>query len=125
MTAKNTAKTATGALPETEQCYQKSDAINPEDLCESILRQCMAMAPGFTAAVAAAVDQRVRAEWGNTRAHITSTLGGKDAAFNARNAALMRDWQRGERIELLARRYQISRRRVEQIIAANRVVAGR
>ena len=101
----------------TELCYQASTEANPNDIVEAILRTCLEMAPGFSAAVAAAVDQRIRAEWGSENVYVPQFVGGAVARQTERNQAIKRDHQRGEHVELLARRYQLTTKRIRQILA--------
>lgn len=67
------------------------------------------------ARIAAELDA-VRRDWGGERPYIAVNGEGARATMSRRDAALLRDWQAGERVALLARRYGISRRRVWQII---------
>jgi Mor family transcriptional regulator len=105
--------------PATVAAYAAALPTNPDDIVEAILRACLDLAPQFSAAVAAAVDVRIRAEWGAENAYIPQELGGASARTHERNRAICRDHQRGERTALLARRYNLSRRRIEQIVASS------
>lgn len=60
------------------------------------------------------IDEQIRERWGGDRVWISKKAG---AGMSYRNDAIKRDyWQRGERISLLARRYQISTRRIWEIL---------
>ena len=89
---------------------------NENDIIDDILRRVIAMAPGFTAALAEQVDKQARAQWGGDRPYISIRRGG---GTSTRNAAIKRDyWQNGERIPLLERRYGLSKSRLWEIIKA-------
>lgn len=86
---------------------------NENDIIDDILRRVVAMAPGFSAALAAQVDKEARQQWGGDRPYISIRRG---AGKSSRNAAIKRDYLAGERIPLLERRYQLSGPRIWQII---------
>lgn len=88
---------------------------NENDIIDDILRRVIAMAPGFSAALAAQVDKEARQQWGGDRPYISLRRG---AGTSSRNAAIKRDYLAGERIPLLERRYELSPRRIWQIIAS-------
>ena len=58
-------------------------------------------------------DQAIRAKWWGDRPYIARRPG---EGSSERNQAIMRDYQRGERICYLANKYQISRKQVTRII---------
>ena len=87
---------------------------NENDIIDDILRRVIAMAPAFTAALAAQIDKQARAQWGGDRPYIAHRNG---AGTSSRNAAIKRDyWQGGERIPLLERRYGLAKSRLWEII---------
>lgn len=86
---------------------------NENDIIDDILRRVIAMAPGFSAALAAQIDKETREQWGGDRPYISLRRG---AGTSSRNAAIKRDYLAGERILLLERRYALSPRRIWQII---------
>ena len=82
-----------------------------------ILRRVLALSPEFRAALMlplAQIDREVRDHWGGDRAYIARRAG---EGSSARNDAIRRDHQRGERTGLLCRRYQLSRQRIHQILS--------
>lgn len=87
---------------------------NENDIIDDILRRVIAMAPGFSVALAEQVDKEARAQWGGDRPYISKQCGG---GKSTRNDAIKRDyWQKGERIPLLERRYGLSSRQLWYII---------
>lgn len=84
------------------------------DIICDILGLVIAMAPGFSAALAAQVDREARARWGGDRPYISKRAG---EGSSTRNAAIKRDyWERGEHIPLLERRYGLGKTRLWEII---------
>lgn len=59
------------------------------------------------------VDRHVRSVFGRSRVYIASRA---DELAKARNAVIKRDYQRGERVELLSRRYELSTVQIWRII---------
>jgi Mor family transcriptional regulator len=59
-------------------------------------------------------EAQIRERWGGDRPYISRRPG---AGRSARNEAICRDHRNGERIPLLARRYQLTERRIIQILA--------
>lgn len=100
----------------TLQAYERIMAVNENDILEATLRACLEMAPGFNAAIAAAVDERIRADWARENCYIPAAVGGIATRTAERDAAILRDYAKGERIALLARRYNLTDRRIRQII---------
>ena len=86
---------------------------NENDIIDDILRRVIAMAPGFSAALAMQIDKEARAKWGGDRPYIGIRSG---AGTSSRNAAIKRDYLAGERILLLERRYKLSNTRIWEII---------
>lgn len=89
----------------------------PHDIIADILARLRAAAARnqgiLTTDVAAAVEKEVREDWGGDRVFIASAKG-RD--HSQRNSRIMRDYLQGERLALLGRRYQLSERRILQII---------
>lgn len=83
-----------------------------DDLVGDILARVIQLAPTFGAALAAQVEQETRAKWGGDRVYIQRRGG----TLSARNAAIRREFQAGERIPLLMRRHGLSASRVWAII---------
>lgn len=70
-----------------------------------------------------ALEAELRRDWGGERVYIAKTLDADRCEMTARNAAILRDSQAGERVVLLARKYGISKQRVSQIIQEQRQAA--
>lgn len=86
---------------------------NENDIIDDILRRVIAMAPGFSAALAVQIDKEARAKWGGDRPYIGIRSG---AGTSSRNAAIKRDYLAGEHIPLLERRYGLGKSRLWEII---------
>ena len=86
---------------------------NENDIIDDILRRVIAMAPGFSAALAARVEAEARQQWGGDRPYIGKRSG---MGTSARNAAIKRDYLAGEHFHLMERRYGLSRSRLWEII---------
>ena len=84
------------------------------DLISDLLSHIIAMAPGFTAAMAAQVEHEAREKWGGDRVYVQR----KGNILRQRNAAIKRDYQAGERIAQLSIRYQLSVPRLWEIIGS-------
>lgn len=67
--------------------------------------------------VAAEWKSGVVRDWGGERPYIGKQAGAA-LEMSRRDAALLRDWRAGERVEALARRYKISRQHVHRILRA-------
>ena len=92
-----------------EEPYQPSE----NDIIDDLLCRVIALAPAFSAALAAQVDKDVRSKWGGDRVYIGSRSG---RGASARNANIKRDYMNGEHFDLLERRYGLSRSRLCEII---------
>lgn len=86
---------------------------NENDIIDDILRRVIAMAPGFSAALAAQIDKETREQWGGDRPYISLRRG---AGRSTRNELIKRDYLAGERIPLLERRYSLSPRQIWRAI---------
>ncbi len=87
----------------------QSTAIQPaveDDFVCDVLALVQQIAGGITAEQAAQVDAALRERWGGDRPYIAKRHG---EGRSDRNAAIRRDFQRGESVALLMRRYQLSR----------------
>lgn len=84
-----------------------------DDIVDDMLRVCLALAPGFSAALADQAARQIRERWGGDRVYIARRPG---AGTSERNAAIWRDHCRGERSELLQRRYGLSRSQIWEIL---------
>lgn len=74
----------------------------------------LALTPRTSAQIAQAVERQVRDYFGGDKSWIAS-MAARD--LKERNAQIRRDYQMGERIELLERRYELSKRRLFQIVS--------
>lgn len=84
-----------------------------DDVVEYMFRCLLAMSPQFSDAVRQSAERHVREMFGGSRVYI-ARRGGDGTA--ERNAAIVRDYLKGERLSFLERRYQLSQRRILQII---------
>lgn len=80
------------------------------DVCERLVRA------GVPKDVVEPVIDEVREDYGGDKVWVAQYSERVRERLNARNMQLYRDWQRGERIEYLARKYSISNKRVYAII---------
>ena len=98
----------------------------PDDLIDDILEAVLQMAPSFCAALAqqrhqlaamalAISDQKHR-EYAGDRVYIPGTTENARRERSARNRAIQRDHQSGERMMLLERRYKLSKQAIWKII---------
>ena len=62
------------------------------------------------------IEAEIRRDWGGDRPYIAKTGETAIEETSRRNAAIVRDHQRGERPTFLARKYGISRQRVHEIL---------
>ena len=82
----------------------------------SRLQQALTEAKGeLTPELMKGVEASVRADWGGDRVFIARRRG---EGHGNRNSRIMRDYLGGERLKLLARRYELSERQVLRIIKA-------
>lgn len=94
---------------------EKTEFVPREgDIIDDILRRVLEMAPNFSAAVANEISKQTRHDWNGDRPYIS--IDGGQEHKTKRDLQIIKDWQQGERIPLLVRRYQISERRVRQIL---------
>lgn len=62
-------------------------------------------------------ESDIRTNWGGERVYIGKTSADALRAISNRDRAIARDWQRGDHIPVLARRYGLSARRVQQVVS--------
>jgi Mor family transcriptional regulator len=90
-----------------------------DDIVADILTRATAAASAnkgvLTSELAEKIEREVRADWGGDRVFIPKRAGD---GHSGRNSRIMRDYLNGERLALLERRYQITQRRILQIIKA-------
>lgn len=87
-----------------------------DDIIDDVLRRVLEMAPGFSAALAAQIARDVRHEWAGDKTRILYIARYQDDIRSSRNQAILRDYKLGERIELLGRRYQLSKRHILRVL---------
>ena len=87
-----------------------------DDIIDDVLRRVIEMAPEFSAALALQIAHDVRHEWAGDKARILYIARREEDVRSARNEAILRDYKCGERLALLERRYQLTQRRILQII---------
>lgn len=76
----------------------------------AVVRQCAA---DLTAEQAATIDAALRDRWGGDRPYISKRRG---EGRSDRNAAIRRDFQRGESVPFLMRRYSLCRRQILRVL---------
>lgn len=91
-----------------------------DDAVARLTREMRSLGISAEVAVMVAAEWRrgTERDWGGDRPYIAKTGEAAQAVLSRRNAALLRDWQAGERPAALARKYKISRVRVWQIVSA-------
>lgn len=92
---------------------ENSYTPNENDIIDDILRRVIALAPGFSAAIAAQIEAEARKQWGGDRPYIGKRSG---MGTSARNEAIKRDYLNGEHFHLMERRYGLCRSRLNEII---------
>ena len=110
---RNQKSPAVAAQPVPADLVVEALEPNENDIIDDILRRVIAMAPGFSAALAAQIDKETRQQWGGDRPYISLRRG---AGTSSRNAAIKRDYLAGEHIPLLERRYGLGKSRLWEII---------
>lgn len=114
MTIATARKPAPAKAQPAEPLFQgQSYHAAPDDFVCDVLSLVLELAPGITGAQAAQVDAALRERWGGDRPYIAKRQG---EGRSDRNAAIRRDYQRGESIALLCRRYQVSRVTVWRVL---------
>lgn len=84
------------------------------DIMQRIMAACQKNEQKITPQIADDVEKSIRADWGGDRYFVAKHKNGGD--HSERNSRIMRDYLNGERLKLLERRYQLSGRRILQII---------
>lgn len=93
--------------------------VNPppkdrEDIIEDVLRVCLDLAPGFSAAIARQVEAQVRPRWAGDRPYIRDKT--PEMQRQERNAVIRREHQAGAAISQLERRHRLSRAQIWRIV---------
>jgi hypothetical protein len=86
-----------------------------DDFVDDVLRVVGSLVPDMTPEQCREAAAAVRDRWGGDRPYIARRSGD---GYSARNDQIRRDYMRGERFELLERRYGLTRRRLMQIVKA-------
>ena len=112
--------TKSAARPTTNPTTTVSDDAAPfqpseNDIIDDILALVIAMSPDFQAALARQISEAARKKWGGDRPYIARRSG---EGRSSRNEQIIRDYQNGEHIPLLERRYRLSKARIWQIISS-------
>lgn len=97
--------------PKPAACIDPDD----NDMVADMLRIMLDIWPDLAEPELRRAEAQIRDRWGGDRPYIARRIG---QGRSARNDAIRRDHRAGERVPLLARRYQISERRVQQILTA-------
>ena len=95
---------------------QSSEHGNPDDFVDDVLATVRELVPSLSAEVCAQACAAIRERWGGDRPYIARRAG---EGRSGRNDAIRRDYQRGERLALLERRYSISQRHILRIIKSD------
>jgi Mor family transcriptional regulator len=95
------------------QSSAHQQAAASDDFVCDVLALVADMVPGLDAESARQVDAALRERWGGDRPYIARRLGD---GRSDRNISIRRDYQRGESIALLMRRYQVSRATLYRIL---------
>jgi Mor family transcriptional regulator len=85
-----------------------------DDVVEYTMRCVLALAPQLNQAVLDAADRQVRDVFGRCKPYVAVRQG---EGRSERNEAIRRDFQAGERVPLLMRRYDLSRATIMRILA--------
>lgn len=86
------------------------------DIITDILTRVATVVPRKAAEVLHEIEADIRRDWGGDRPYIAKAGESAATEMSRRNAAIIRDHQRGERATYLARKYGISRKRVHEIL---------
>lgn len=92
---------------------QSSEYANPDDFVDDVLATVRALVPGLGAEVCAQASAAIRERWGGDRPYIARRAG---EGRSGRNEAIRRDYQRGERVALLSRRYCLTPMQIYRIV---------
>ena len=85
-----------------------------DDVVEYALRCIAAIKPDLEAGVLDAAEQHVREQFGGERVYVGKRRG---QGMVERNAEIRRLHQRGERVQFIARKFDLTRQRVTQILS--------
>lgn len=103
-------------MPKSATAAPAAQPVPPCELLESL--HTIATGLGISDQVAGMIVSELHREWAGQQAYIPRNSDDRARHLSARNTAICRDYQRGESIAFLALRYKLTRRRIEQILAA-------
>lgn len=89
-----------------------------DDIVADVLQRVAETVGGIAPALLLKVEEQVRRDWGGERPYIVKSGETGRLERARREAAILADYQRGERPALLARRWGVSVRHVHRIIKA-------
>lgn len=112
ITATRKTTTRTAAPLFHGQSTAQPPAMDDDFVCD-VLALVQQIAGNVTPDQVAQVDAAVRERWGGDRPYIAKRQG---EGRSDRNAAIRRDFQRGESIPLLMRRYELCRRQILRVL---------
>lgn len=110
-TTKQPKQTSPATASEAKSALQAVEFT--DDVLEYTMRCVLALAPDLSQAIAKAAEAQVRDVFGGDRTYISRKL---EDTRSGRNAAIRRDYENGERFELLERRYGLSRVHLWRIV---------
>jgi hypothetical protein len=95
----------------------------PDDLVSDILQRVAEKAGKLPAKTAQDIEQDVRRDWGGERHYIAKVGESGYAQQTLRDQSICHEHRRGDHADLIARRWDISVRRVRQILKAAQIAA--
>jgi hypothetical protein len=113
MSISTTRKPTAKAQPAAPLFHGQSYHADPDDFVCDVVVMVRQHLPAMPDEAAAAVDAALRERWGGDRPYIAKRHG---EGRSDRNAAIRRDFQRGESVALLSRRYSLSRMSIYRVL---------
>lgn len=86
------------------------------DFVSDVIRRALAAAGSDSESAVIAAEIEIRREWGGERIYVSKTGHADLLEMTERNKRIMRDWNAGERVSALARKYRLSKQRISQLI---------
>lgn len=90
----------------------------PDDFVNDLLQRIVPAHAKLAGSIREQIEADIRRDYGGDRPYIGKTGEDVRAEIAARDARILRQYQAGERVPLLARRHGMSKGRIYQIIAA-------
>ncbi len=87
-----------------------------DDIVDDVIRRLVEQLPDMSVDVALRIAKEVRHDWAGEYSRICYIAKITDSMRSQRNDAIVRDYLAGERISFLSRRYNLSERRIKQIL---------